>query len=315
MQAAPFFADLANGPEGGAAHWLTTSDGVRIRAAHWKMADAKGTVLIFPGRTEYIEKYGPTAKSLQAHGYASLAIDWRGQGIADRLLDNRALGHVNEFADYQRDVAAVLTYAAEVGMPKPYFMIAHSMGGCIGLRALLEGLEIKAAVFSAPMWGVAASPLVRAYAWALTNVSVALGLSGKIFPGQSSENYVTRDPFEGNTLTGDPETWEWLRRNLEQQPDLGLGGPTLHWLNKMMSETRRLSKLPSPGLPCITFVGTQEEIVDLGRINDRMAKWKNGTLRVIKDGRHEMLTDRPEMRKPLFEEIAAFFEANLGDAS
>ncbi|MFT6073801.1 MAG: lysophospholipase [Yoonia sp.] len=314
MQAAPFHADLANGPDGGVAHWLTTSDGLRIRVAHWDMANAKGTVLIFPGRTEYIEKYGPTAESLQAHGYASLAIDWRGQGIADHTQSNDALGHVQEFADYQHDVAAVLAYAAEVGLPRPFFMIAHSMGGCIGLRALEEGLDINAVVFSAPMWGVAASPFVRVYAWAITSISVALGFGNKIFPGQSEQSYVVRDEFDGNTLTGDPDTYAWLRRNLVQQPDLGLGGPSLRWLNKMLHETRQLSKLPSPDLPCLTFLGTQEAIVDTGRIHSRMANWKNGTLRIIKDGRHEMLTDRPEMRTPIFKEIAAFFDAHRGDA-
>ncbi len=315
MQAAPYYADIAGGPDGGAAHWLTTSDGIRIRAAHWPLTEAKGTVLIFPGRTEYIEKYGPTAKVLQANGYASLAIDWRGQGLADRMIDNRDLGHVDAFADYQNDISAVLAYAAEIGLPHPYFMIAHSMGGCIGLRAAIDGLDIKAVVFSAPMWGVAASPLVRAYAWTLSNISIALGFSSRIFPGQSEHSYVVRDPFEGNTMTGDPETWEWLRTNLVQKPDLGLGGPTLQWLNKMMRETRHLSKLPAPDLPCLTFLGTEEAIVDTGRIHARMANWNNGTLRVIQGGRHEMLTDRPEMREPIFKEMVAFFDANRGIAS
>ena len=78
-------------------------------------------------------------QALQDRGYASLAIDWRGQGIADRMTPNRAIGHVGHFNDYQKDLAAVLTYARERDLPKPYFMIGHSMGGCIGLRSLIEG--------------------------------------------------------------------------------------------------------------------------------------------------------------------------------
>ena len=87
MERAPLYHDIANGPEGGSAHWLSTSDGVRIRAGYWPEDDAKGTILIFPGRTEFVEKYGMTAKAFQTFGYASLAIDWRGQGIGSRLLD------------------------------------------------------------------------------------------------------------------------------------------------------------------------------------------------------------------------------------
>ena len=80
MENAPFFEDIALGPIGGAAHWLTTVGGLRIRGGHWTGPHMKGTVLLFPGRTEYIEKYGPTAADFLARSYAIVAIDWRGQG-------------------------------------------------------------------------------------------------------------------------------------------------------------------------------------------------------------------------------------------
>ena len=84
---APFHADLAEGPAGARAHWVHTSDGLRIRLGHFPAEEPRGTVLLFPGRTEYIEKYGRTASDLAAGGYDTLCIDWRGQGLADRLLD------------------------------------------------------------------------------------------------------------------------------------------------------------------------------------------------------------------------------------
>ncbi|MGJ8621457.1 MAG: alpha/beta hydrolase [Yoonia sp.] len=312
MKPAPLFDDTADAPDGGAAHWLTTGDGVRIRAANWPHEGAKGTVLIFPGRTEYIEKYGMTARALQARGYAIVAVDWRGQGIADHLLDNRAIGHVGEYADYQHDVRAVMTYAADLGLPRPYFLLAHSMGGCIGLRALTEGLNVRAAFFSAPMWGFAMHPLTRAFAWAASSVAVSLGLGDRMSPGQVEDFYVLREPFEGNTLTGDPEIFATLRHHLETHPDLGLGGPSLRWLNKSLREMRRLSQLPSPQTPCLTVMGTKEAIVDPARIKARMAKWPNGTLEIIPEGRHEMLMDKPAMREPLLDAAAALFEKHTG---
>lgn len=54
---APFFTDVAEAPEGQETRWLTTTDEVRIRAAFWRRG-AKGTVLLLPGRTEYIENMG-----------------------------------------------------------------------------------------------------------------------------------------------------------------------------------------------------------------------------------------------------------------
>jgi len=315
MQAAPLFDDIAGGPEGGAAHWLTTADGTRIRVGHWPLARAKGTILIFPGRTEFVEKYGRAAADFQARGYASLAVDWRGQGIADRLMDNRAIGHVGTFRDYQHDVAATVAHAEALGLPRPYFLLGHSMGGCIGLRALIEGLDVAAAMFSAPMWGVQMSPALRPLAWGLSAASTPLGFDRMIAPGQSEESYVTRIDFAENTLTGDADMFAMLQSQLKAQPDLGLGGPSLRWLNTSLREMHHLSTLPSPSIPCITFLGTDEAIVDPWRIRSRMAKWPGGMLRVIEGGKHEMLMDAPEMRNQLFDETVALFDAQLAKAA
>ena len=312
MELAPLYHEIAGGPEGGAAHWLKTSDGVRIRVGHWPKDGAKGTVLIFPGRTEFVEKYGMLAKSLRDAGYASLAIDWRGQGIADRMMGDRRIGHIGEFADYQRDVKAVINHARDMNLPRPYFLIAHSMGGCIGLRALLEGLNVKAVMFSAPMWGVTMSSTLRPSAWALSAAATKLGYGETISPGQSKESYVLREDFALNTLTNDPEVWAFLKTQLEMYPDLGLGGPSLRWLYLSLNEMRRLSLLPSPKVPCLTYLGTKEVIVDPQRIRDRMADWPNGQLRVIDGGLHEMLMDVPKMRNMIINETVAHFDAHLG---
>lgn len=310
MEHAPFYAEIANGPDGGAAHWLKTADGLRIRVGHWPLAGAKGTVLIFPGRTEFVEKYGVTAKALQEAGYASLAIDWRGQGIADRMLADRRIGHVGQFSDYQWDVQATVAHAEALGLPRPYFLLAHSMGGCIGLRALHHGLDVKAAMFSAPMWGVEMTPIVRIGAWVMSTIAMKLGFANILTPGQTTESYVLREDFDKNTLTNDPEMWELFKRQLTAQPDLGLGGPSLRWVNLSLHEMLTLSRMPMPDVPALTYLGTREEIVHPQRIKDGMAKWPKGKLRVIDGGKHEMLMDEPAMRDMLMAETIAHFEAH-----
>lgn len=312
METAPLFEEIAFGPTGGAAHWLKTADGLRIRVGHWPMQNAKGTVLIFPGRTEFVEKYGVTAQALQDAGYASLAVDWRGQGIADRMLDDRMIGHVGRFSDYQLDVQATVDHAKALGLPRPYYLLAHSMGGCIGLRALHNGLDVNAVMFSAPMWGVAMAPLVRPGAWVMSTIAMKLGHADRLTPGQSTDSYVLRDPFKGNTLTNDPDVWEQFRQQLIAHPELGLGGPSLRWVYESLHEMLTLSKMPSPETPCLTYLGTNEAIVSPQRIKDRMARWSNGTLRVIDGGQHEMLMDKPAMRDMVLAETVAHFEAHSG---
>lgn len=310
METAPFFEDVAIGPPGGVAHWLKTSDGLRIRVGHWPLERAKGTVLIFPGRTEFVEKYGHTAGALRERGYASLAIDWRGQGLADRMTPQRDVGHVGQFSDYQNDVSAVMDHVAALGLPEPYYLIAHSMGGCIGLRSLMQDLRVKAVMLSAPMWGVQMNGVMRALAWGVSTVSQHLGLDHALTPGQTTQSYVLRAPFAGNTLTNDEPMFNAMRAQLAAQPNLGLGGPSLRWIKTSLREMNRLRDQPSPDVPCLTYLGGQEAIVDPMPIRQRMANWPGGQLRFIPEGQHEMLMDKPALRDMIFDETAAHFDAH-----
>ena len=66
---------------------LKTPDGVSLRFARWQPpAGRRGTVCIFQGRGEWIEKYFETVRDLRARGFAVAALDWRGQGLSDRAL-------------------------------------------------------------------------------------------------------------------------------------------------------------------------------------------------------------------------------------
>lgn len=310
MHPAPFYHDVAEGPESGTAHWLTTSDGVRIRLAHWRADAEKGTVLLFPGRTEYVEKYGRTAEAFASRGYAMLAIDWRGQGLADRLIKDRDAGFVDRFGDYQHDVAAVMSAAEKLDLPKPYFLVAHSMGGAIGLRAVMSGLPVNAAVFSAPMWGIQMAALMRPTAWALSWASKKAGLGHKLTPSTKAKTYVLAEPFEGNTLTHDSDMYLYMQEQMRRYPDMALGGPSMHWLHEALGELKKITAQPAPDLPCLTFLGDQEQIVDPAAIKSRMAGWQDGELVMIKGAEHEVLMELPEIREMIHDRCAAFFEAH-----
>ena len=67
---------------------LKTPDGVSLRFARFAPpAGRRGTVCIFPGRTEWIEKYFETVRDLRNRGFAVALLDWRGQGLSDRALE------------------------------------------------------------------------------------------------------------------------------------------------------------------------------------------------------------------------------------
>ena len=306
---APFHADVADGPDGGCAYWLTAEDGVRIRVAVWN-GGTKGTVLLFPGRTEYAEKYGRTAVDLQTRGYSTVAIDWRGQGLADRLQGNPDIGHVEDFKQYQADLRAVLAALPEFEMPDQKFLVGHSMGGCIGLRALMEGLDVKAAAFTAPMWGIAMGKPKRTAAWIVSTLARSVGADKALAPGTAEKTYVLANPFDDNMLTTDQEMFNYMKTQVEAHPALALGGPSLAWLNEGLKECRALRMRPTPSVPTLTFLGTHERIVDVSAIHDRMARWPRGTLEMVDGSEHEVLMEGKATREATITAITAHFDAH-----
>jgi lysophospholipase len=307
---APFHAALADGPPGAVCVWLKPG-AMRIRVAHWK-AGEKGTVLLLPGRTECIEKYGRAAGDMVARGYSVITIDWRGQGLADRALPDRNVGHVDDFAEYQEDLDAMLAEADRAELPKPWFLMAHSMGGSIGLRALMRGLPIRAAVFSAPMWGISMSAWLRPVAQMVTALAGPFGQAHRYAPTTGPETYLLQVPFEGNVLTTDREMWAYMKAQVEAVPDLALGGPSLAWLRAALKECSALAALPAPSVPAICALGTAEKVVDVPPVHLRMAGWARGQLDLYPGAEHEIMMERPAARQRFFDRAASLYEANRG---
>jgi len=295
-QAAPYRDDLAEGPDT-KAYWLTTSDGVRLRAGHAASQSGKGTVFLLPGRTEYIEKYGHTARDVVRAGFDMVTIDWRGQGLADRLGDDPMVGHVGTFLDYQKDWAAVRAFARDRDLPRPWHMIAHSMGGCIGLRALMSGSDIRAVMFTGPMWGIDMAAYLRPVAWTLTRIAKALGQGHRLAAGTSAKSYPMSERFADNMLTTDRDMFDYMRRHVQAEPRFGLGGPSYAWLGSAIAECNALAQMKSPAMPALCCLGSNERIVDTTRIRDRMTNWPGGKLLLVDGAEHEVLMETAGTRK------------------
>jgi lysophospholipase len=314
---APLFDDIAQGPAEGRAFWRETTDGVRIRIGLWPAAQTAtpaGTVLLFPGRTEYIEKYGLIAAELAERGFATLSIDWRGQGLSDRADQDRLLGHVGHFSEYQLDVAAMMALAEELDLPRPFVLVGHSMGGCIGLRSLHEGLDVKGACFSAPMWGITIASALRPIAWGVSWALHQTPWKLMLTPGTARKTYVDIQPFEDNMLTTDPEMYALMQLQASARPELTLGGPTAGWLYAALRETTELMKLPAPGTQTVTFLGTQERIVEADPIHDLMGRWRDGRLNVMHGCEHEVLMEAEPIRAQVYDAIHLLAHTN-GNAS
>ena len=308
-ETAPFFGEIADAPAPARVGWVRASDGVRLRVGFWR-AGPMGMVALFPGRTEVIEKYGRVIRDLVAAGYGVALMDWRGQGLSDRLTPDPLLGDVPDFQHYQRDVAELDRILRTYAPDAPRFVLAHSMGGAIALRALMRGFEAQAAAFSAPMWGLPVAPLVaRAVSFGQKLLALR-GLDLRPVPGAGIEFRLWENPFDTNDLTRDLPTYAWMQSQVVAEPALRLDAPSVRWLGAALREVALLDDLPSPQIPAYCGLGTSERIVSKTAISDRMSAWPGGTLDLFPEALHEILMEKPEHRARFMAQTLALFAAH-----
>ena len=254
-------------PEGAELVWFSGSGGRTLRACMvpaLTLGTARGTAIVCPGRTEFIEKYFEVARELQAMGFAVLILDWPGQGLSDRLLDDRQKGHIDNFQTFMGALRNGLD-ALEDRLPKPYVCIAHSMGGAIALATISEQLiKVKAAAFSAPMWGLRMRVFgIRYLVWAMR----VMGRSGDYAqqPGPPER-------FKDNIVTHCERRWQVARDLVDAAPDLELGPITWGWLGASLDIVRtfaRRSKLAKVEIPVLVASAGEEKLID-NRSHDRV---------------------------------------------
>lgn len=302
-------------PSGATVGTFPGYDGAPMRYAIWRATRGprQGTVCIFQGRTEFIEKYFETIADLRRRGFAVAIMDWRGQGGSYRPIDDPRKGHVDEFSEYDRDLRQFMREIVLPDCPPPYVALGHSMGAHIVLRHIATpGSQFERAVLLAPMLRLHAAVqqfprlLVSIYARAASFA----GLKHQYVRGGSADPGYNAD-FDGNILTSDPERFERNRQIERAAPDLLLGSPTIGWLNAAMQSMAKLADPDFPGnlrVPALIFGAGQDSIVDTSAVEKFTVALKAGTYVLLPDAKHEILQENNDIRARFW----ATFDAYLG---
>lgn len=301
-------------PEGALCGDVTAADGIRLRFARWPHLGAdsgekpRGTVCIFQGRTEKIEKYFETVRDLRRRGFAVAALDWRGQAGSQRLLDNAMKGHVGHFDEYQFDLEAFMRQAVLPDLPAPYFALAHSMGASILLDHARRCEPVFDRMFlAAPMLDLS---LVRqgGAAHRLARVLSLLGFGTSYVPfGQRVRRNEIH--FEGNRLTSDATRFVRNLTIVTEQPALDVGPPTVGWIKASYDLMDRLADPATARAirqPLLMVGAGADPVVSTPAIERLGMRLIAGAHIVIPGARHELLQERDVFRDPLFAAFDAF---------
>jgi lysophospholipase len=283
-------------PEGAEEHWIEGRGGVKLRVltAPPLTPSPRGSVIVAPGRTEFIEKYFEVIRELQARGFAVFCIDWRGQGLSGREVENGQKGHFLSFDDPVNDLSTALRVFAD-RLPRPHIGLAHSMGGGILLRALqTRRVELDAAAFSAPMWGIAGlTNLAKRYSRFMTS----LGVGGLYAPSVSTK--WKREAFKRNPVTHDRARHTLCQDLITEEPRLALAGPTLGWVAAaadMIEGFHQPGALAHVKIPILVATAAEEELVDNPSHAAVAAQLPNATHVTVPGAKHEILMETDDLR-------------------
>ena len=296
-------------PDNTVAGMLKTKDGIRLRFARFAPPPGrKGTICLFQGRAEFIEKYFETVRDLRARGFAVATMDWRGQGGSQRMLGDPFKGHVRDFAEYESDVEAFMREIVLPDCPPPHYAIAHSMGASVLLRMSYKGQRwFDRMVMSAPMIGLSNKTYPR-FAQPAMKVMRMFGMSSSYIPGGDA-TVMAAQSFIGNPVTTDPVRHARTVAILEAQPSLGLGAPTVGWAAAafdamaQFKEQRFTSNLRQP---MVLVAAGRDAIVSTLATEEFGLRLRTGAHLIVNGAKHELLMEQDRYRSQFLAALDAF---------
>ena len=267
----------------------------------------RGTVMILHGFTENAYKFSELTYSLLKNHYSVLAYDQRGHGNSWRKegLPDTSLTHVDHFEDYVKDMEIVCRQLLS-GMPKPWFVFCHSMGGAVtGLFLERHADVFKKAVLCAPMiapnTGISAGPVA-----CLCAVACAFGKSTK--RPFVSKPYSGPEDFDTSCATGRAR-FDWYDKVKATHPEYQNSNPTYGWTREAIGVTK---KLLAPGEPekiaCPVYLFTADKDFSVMPEPQKVfiSRVKQGRHKFVSGSRHEIYRSTDEVLFPWWHEILAF---------
>lgn len=263
-----------------------------------------GAIVISDGRTEAAVKYKEVIYDLFKNGYSVYIHDHRGQGFSGRMVADTDMGYVDEFQNYITDMKYFYDNFVVSQSHENIFLLAHSLGGAIGVTYLEEHpTDFSAAAFSSPLLGL---PFPTCLA-----VGILTGDEPEYAMGNTNyeEGLVS---FEENTLTNSKIRYDQMNTVFEEIPKARLGGASYQWVNKSCKQFdiifENISKIKTP---LILFSGGNEEIVSPSAhhdfINELNSFGRNAKGYLVEGAKHELLIETDDIRIPVLTKILDFY--------
>ncbi|MDP9196129.1 MAG: alpha/beta hydrolase [Pseudomonadota bacterium] len=298
-----------------AFRWLDTPDGKRIRCGRWEPVQFPSfTVVILPGRGEFIEKYDELAGEINKRKGRVLAIEWRGQGKSSRLTKNPQRGHVRSYDDHVADMKLFMNSMVRFASEGKVFWFPQSMGALIALLYLAENpVNLEGIIFTSPMADLVTEPFPRRTARALASFGCNTGFAETYAFGQGDFD-PAKIPFENNPLTSDKGRFDRMRQWLDQEQALRCGGPTFGWMDATFRALEKLGKTDMAALSgCDKLIlsAPDDRIVPFRSQQALSTRLSKTSLKTYEGARHELWMETDTIRKAVWKDVDDFMGVRI----
>lgn len=306
------FIDIADNPApaGASVTEIETSDGAKLRAAFFPVDEARGTIVLVTGWSEFIEKYFETIRDFHARRLNVAMIDWRGQGLSDRA-SARAQKWRGYFDLLSNDLRDFFEGHVRPRFGGPYFLMTHSMGGLPALLLLASGFDgFSRAVLCAPMTRLFPEAQNKVIGFAAAAAS-AIGFAR----AETARSKDHAEIFDGNIFTSDKTRHARFRDLKLAEPKAASTTPTYGWVNDAMKASARIHM---PGafdqlkIPVLIVTAGNEQQIDGADHETIAASSEKISLTTIPGALHEIMMERDSIRDLYFKAVDDFIAPALG---
>ncbi|QIZ78274.1 alpha/beta fold hydrolase [Ferrimonas lipolytica] len=275
--------------------------GVNIRYCIVRAPQSRGAIVLCSGRIESYMKYWPLVQWLYDQGYSLYLWDHRGQGLSERMLTNRHIGHVHHFRDYVADMVKFVRERVTPDKPAQRYLLAHSMGGAIAALYLHQyPHHFDKALLSSPMFGVQ----LPAPSWV---ISPLLSVLHQLRPegyAVGGHNY-RAIPFADNDNTHDENQYRAFRQLYQDRPELQLGAPSVQWIRQALALEQQWPQIQIE-TPTVVAIAGADTVVN-NKAARLFAQRGQHELICIDDAMHELLMESDDYRQPLLNRLLEWF--------
>lgn len=284
--------------------------GAPLFCSVFRPENPRGTVLVLHGFTENAYKYSELIYSLVRNQFDVVAYDQRGHGRSGRAegISDPSVTHVDRFEDYVEDLRIVCDTVLS-GLPKPWTIFAHSMGGAVSALFLEQYPDVfSAASLCAPMIAPNTGGIPSCAAGTLARTLCLLG-KGKKKPF-FMKAYSGPEDFETSCAT-DPARFRWYDSVKYMNQEFRNSVPSCRWILESVAVT---GKILAPGAPesvrCPVLLSTADKDFSVMPEPQKefIGRVPKGKHLFVKDSRHEIFRSVNAVLFPWWHEILTFLK-------